>query len=395
MQLIHAFFATYADWDWARDAVTIPGVNDTSTYTRAVGREPMVIMSIERPMLNIVQNANQHTLDAIISSFKHAHRHLVEGAHWSNVYGLGGICGNVFKSTFLPSHESYIKLDLLLWGNSTAKARAWVSYVESRLPQVGNIYIYIYPGAHRPVVLSCQLLAQLQTSYPDWSVRLWPNRLVDANNSGRLATGLQSFYLLGLSPRKPASVKRVEAFLLSIENQLRRNEKFYDSTEMFVAVSKVSASHLPESITTPPAWPDNGIDPYDDSSDEEEVAETSDAAFAPVSSKQFKQARTQHLKGRNTPCIPAPKLRTSSDVYYRILWDHELDAEDYLIGYEDRFSGLKEMPVTNWKRDVEHEDFVGFDFNKSSLFFLGQSNMTCCRFHSIVLCTSDGKAMVS
>ena len=40
MQLIQAFFATYADWDRAQNAVTIPGVNDTSMYTRASGREP-------------------------------------------------------------------------------------------------------------------------------------------------------------------------------------------------------------------------------------------------------------------------------------------------------------------------------------------------------------------
>lgn len=198
-------------------------------------------------------------------------------------------------------------------------------------------------------------------------MRLWPSRLVVANNSERLATGLQSFYLLGLTPRKPASIKTVEAFLLSFEDQLRRNEKFYDSTEMFVSVSKVGPSQLPERITTPPVWPDNGIDPYDDLSDEEEVAGSSDderdtdTAFASLSSKQLRKARIQHLKSKNTPYISAPKLRTSSDVYHRILWDRKLNAEDYLIGYEDRFSGLKEMPVTNWKRDVEHEDFVGFD----------------------------------
>lgn len=137
VQLVRAFFATYAGWDWAKNPVTIPGVNDTSMYTRAVDREPMVIMSIEKPMLNLIQNANHHTLDAIVSSFKDAHQRLADGLPWTDVCGSKGICGDVFESTFLSSHESYIKLDLLLWGNSAAKARAWIGYVESRLPPVG------------------------------------------------------------------------------------------------------------------------------------------------------------------------------------------------------------------------------------------------------------------
>ncbi|KAF8517850.1 hypothetical protein JB92DRAFT_3095335 [Gautieria morchelliformis] len=340
-QLIHAFFATYADWDWAQDAVTIPGVSDSSTYTRAVGQEPMVIMTIEKPVFNVVQNANRHTLNAIVSSFTNANRQLADGLQWAELCGSGGICGKKFQSIFMSSHESYIKVDLILWGSSTAKARAWISYVESRLPY---------------------LLVHLQTSLPDWTVRLWPSRLVDANQ----ATGSQSFYLLGISPRihTPTSTEKVETTLLSFENQLRRNETFYDPTEMFVSLSRVGSSQLPKSITTPPAWPNSGIEPYEDLSNDEDVAELSDydsdAAFVPISSKQSKKNRPHQLKGRHTPHVPAPKLRTSSDVYYRILWDRELNPEDYLIGYEDRFSGLKEMPLPNWKRDVEHEDFVPF-----------------------------------
>jgi MJ1316 RNA cyclic group end recognition domain len=131
---------------------------------------------------------------------------------------------------------------------------------------------------------------------------------------------------------------------------------------MFVSLSRVNSPQLPKNITTPPVWPDGGIEPYEDLSDDEDIAELSDydsdAAFVSISSKAAKKNRSHQLKGRDTPHVPAPKLRTSSDVYHRILWDRELNAEDYLIGYEDRFSGLKEMPLPNWKRDVEHEDFV-------------------------------------
>jgi hypothetical protein len=215
-----------------------------------------------------------------------------------------------------------------------------------------------------------KLLVLLQTSLPNWGVRLWPVRLVDANNSGDLSTGLQTFYLLGLDALKElTSGKKIQTPLLAFEDQLRRNERFYDATEMFVSVSPVDPSQLPERITTPPVWPDGSIDPDDDTSDEED-AELSDkdeerdldAAFAPISAKQIKKSRPQQSRGNNTPHVPAPKLRTSSDVYNRIVWDRELDTEDYLIGYTDRFAGLQEMALTNWKRDVEHEEFVSLCF---------------------------------
>ena len=90
-------------------------------------------------MLNIVQNANRHTLDAIVASFKDAHNQSARGRHRMDVCRSGGICGDVFRFTFVSFYESFVRIDLLHWGRSTAKARAWISYVESRLPQVGDV----------------------------------------------------------------------------------------------------------------------------------------------------------------------------------------------------------------------------------------------------------------
>jgi hypothetical protein len=40
------------------------------------------------------------------------------------------------------------------------------------------------------------------------------------------------------------------------------------------------------------------------------------------------------------------------------MWDGNVSRGDYLIGYEDRFKGIKEMPLSGWKREVEDEAFV-------------------------------------
>lgn len=42
----------------------------------------------------------------------------------------------------------------------------------------------------------------------------------------------------------------------------------------------------------------------------------------------------------------------------RIIHDSAIISSDYLIGYEDRFEGIKEMPVTSWKRETDDLEFI-------------------------------------
>jgi uncharacterized protein (UPF0248 family) len=54
----------------------------------------------------------------------------------------------------------------------------------------------------------------------------------------------------------------------------------------------------------------------------------------------------------------AARLRSAGDVMNRIRWDPAMDAGDYLVGYEDRFSGLRERPLEQWKREQTDEEFI-------------------------------------
>ena len=45
------------------------------------------------------------------------------------------------------------------------------------------------------------------------------------------------------------------------------------------------------------------------------------------------------------------KLRTSKEIYHRILWDSQLSAEEYVIGYEERFDGLSEIALSDFDPD--------------------------------------------
>lgn len=192
------------------------------------------------------------------------------------------------------------------------------------------------------------------------------------------------FYLLGVSPsinfNKDASTRKgsdIHASLLNclrtFEGDLRANSKYYDDIETFIGLSSIKQSQLPsEVIPDPFVWPDNGIDPPldEDSDDEDDVtppsstnvmsdeglpAEEDWSEFKPISASKRKKAAA---KSKVTSYVPAEKLRTSSDVYNRLMWDPNVSKEEYVIGYEDRFLGIKEGPLASWKREVEDESFV-------------------------------------
>ena len=49
------------------------------------------------------------------------------------------------------------------------------------------------------------------------------------------------------------------------------------------------------------------------------------------------------------------KMKTVTDVVNRIIWDEDLDHNDFTVGYIDRFTGLKEKPFEDfsWKNPVD------------------------------------------
>ena len=219
---------------------------------------------------------------------------------------------------------------------------------------------------------------------------------------------IHGFYLIGLSPLqspedeqdKAAKNAQIRATLLNVlrsfEEFTHNNQRYYDQGEMFVALSDVKRSTLGSSVVLDNhQWADGGIDDEEgdepnagdsDDTEEDESIPSEDAAFVSSASRKRKikegKAKTTH--------VPAPmKLRTSVDVLNRLSWDPKVVKEDYVIGYEDRFKGIKEMPLASWKREVEDEAFVRFAVC-SVLHPI--TNTSLLRSRSIVLYTLSGRA---
>jgi hypothetical protein len=71
----------------------------------------------------------------------------------------------------------------------------------------------------------------------------------------------------------------------------------------------------------------------------------------PVRASSFSRAHVRvHLYPDTTPhtrfqeaAEPGKRLRPAHEVYNRIKWDSSLNPADYVIGYEDRFEGVKQI----------------------------------------------------
>ena len=73
--------------------------------------------------------------------------------------------------------------------------------------------------------------------------------------------------------------------------------------------------------------------------------------------KKTKKRETEVAASQDN--IPRSRLRPALDVLNRLRFDSKYSVDDYVIGYEDRHTGIMEMPVTSWKAsDSTVEDFI-------------------------------------
>ncbi|KAH8836019.1 hypothetical protein DL96DRAFT_1576408 [Flagelloscypha sp. PMI_526] len=346
-ELVRTFFHTYARWDWDAEMVTvpIPGVGP-STYRRNKLKEPMCILSIEKPSVNMTINASIHSRGALKEGFKLSDELMEKGASWSEVLQRGGL--NPLNE-FLTTYKSFIKMDVSYWSDDCMKGRALVGWLESRL---------------------VKLLVNLNATNPSLQARFWPTRLT-SENADDVDGHFNGFYLFGLrSSPLPTTLSSADADLAkkkvldslitslrTFETDIHSNAVYYDPAVSYVWIGQVGQSKLPPKIVPHNhEWADKG---FDDEflGDDDELDDIDD--IIPGASG----ADSSSLSPETTTASPStgeknPKLRTSIDVLNRLLWDPDIKSSDFVVGYEDRFRGVMEMPITSWKREIEDEAFI-------------------------------------
>lgn len=105
---------------------------------------------------------------------------------------------------------------------------------------------------------------------------------------------------------------------------------------------------------------DLALDPRPDDEGEsiDEFLNSSSKRSGTNSKARAKKARKAQIQAQSSTRPTHGSLRPALDVLSRIRHDHTLQEEDFIVGYSDRHTDVKELPVTLWKGDVTDEEFI-------------------------------------
>ncbi|KAI1757361.1 hypothetical protein F4782DRAFT_226016 [Xylaria castorea] len=346
--ILVTFFHHYAKFDWSVQLAFDPFFHKRLRYVRTA-REPMAILGFHPPSLNTALNASLPSVRTISDEFKRAYALLShEGMTWNTFLGTT----QEGPVELLARFKTFIKIDAQFWGVSLAKGSGFVGWLESRC---------------------VMLLVDLNRRLPNIHARIWPARFIN-EDVAEDGTDYQGYYLIGLdkwegSNEEPMSrddmkttLGSLHAALQKFEGQIRGDEKYFDSNTSWMSASLVNRSELGALRLDSREWGEYTIGDDDFDEDEEEDEEIIDSddegnsgpeAFTGKS--KSKKATTAHETAR--PAYSG-KFRSSADVINRIRWDPNMDSDDYIVGYEDRFLGTKERPLDAWKSEQTDEEFI-------------------------------------
>jgi poly(A) polymerase Pap1 len=129
--LIRQFFSIYASWDWEADMVS-PVPDRQVTYKRMQHREPMVILSIEKPIANLTFNATRNSVEVLSRAFRLTDEMLDARKGWAEVCGSSQSTKKPLE-LFLESYKTFIKIDVGYWGGSCLRGREVLGWLESKI----------------------------------------------------------------------------------------------------------------------------------------------------------------------------------------------------------------------------------------------------------------------
>ncbi|KAF2827523.1 hypothetical protein CC86DRAFT_349080 [Ophiobolus disseminans] len=342
--LIASFFYHFAQFDWANEMMYDALFHKKVPRYHRSAREPMVVVGYHAPNSNIAHTSTVPGLRTLVREAKVASELLSDpSTTWEQFFG--GVVDshhaprlNGGADSFLKAHSSYVKIDIQFWGRTLAKGKSLVGWVESRC---------------------LSLVVDIHKAFPELEVRIWPARFTDSDPN----SDYHGCYLIGLSKTsnstvlkghedKQLSKQTLDKLVDRFVTHLRTDEKNYNASMSWIDVSLTDPKDVKGMKLDEREWGEYVVDLEPDSDDDEEIDDLSDEMTEPI-----RRTIPQRPKPTATP-VSTSKLRPASDVLNRLRWDPNLDPADYIIGYEDRFLGAKEMGLENWKTEQTDEEFI-------------------------------------
>ena len=366
--LLTTFFTHYATFPWHTHPVFDPSFHRTRLpYTRSA-REPLAILGFYPPTLNTALSASVLSTKTIAAEFRRASAALAAAPSWASLAAAGE--GEGGAAEFLRGYKTYVRLDVQYWGLGLARGAQLLGWVESRC---------------------VMLLLEMQRRAGGVGGRMWPARFVERveNGEGREEgegqeegeEGGKEFkgcYLIGLEKGDEGMGREelrialggLQSVLARFESQMRGDERYFDVTCCWLSAGVVNRAELGELELDRREWGEYtpGEEEEDDEEEEEQVAEEEsgpgsgeDEFWTGAARKDRKKkgaAGRRPIAAVDLRADKTKKFRTAADAMNRIRWDPQLDSSDFVVGYEDRFTGAQEKDLGAWKTEQTDEEFI-------------------------------------
>ncbi|KAI1393974.1 uncharacterized protein F4822DRAFT_424432 [Hypoxylon trugodes] len=334
--ILTSFFHHYANFDWERNMVFDPFFHKNLRYVRTA-REPMVVLGFHGPSLNTAQAASVPTVRVISKEFNRIDALLSElDMEWSYL-----LRRNTGAAEFLYGYNTYAKITARFWSVPLARGGAFLDWFQSQCIFLFNV---------------------LSKQVPHLNPRIWPARFVSREYSAEESTEYEGHYLVGFEIQEShplivredmkVALAQVQATLYQFRTQVTNDTKYFDANSFWVDTDLVPDSGLGQLKVDDRDWGKYTLEAEDDEMGDLELwASTEQEASEP----RTKKDSTTRLPRRSKDGV---KLRSAGDVLNRLRWDPATDSSDYIVVYEDRFSGTMERSVDSWKSDTTHEEFI-------------------------------------
>lgn len=338
--IIRTFFAYYSTFDWAEGAVTDPLLPGHGKDIRRDAREAVVIQAIHSPTArpNVASSCTKLSAQTFTAEFSLAVGQINnEGWEW---------CLRPKERVvqeFLSTWGAFVRITLDIWDVDElpgGRTRDIVGALESKMTR-------LLVGLGR---------------LPGMEGRVWPARFyvppTKDEEKMKSENQYKGYYLVGISAKKDEIDSERNKILSSkVITIVREFERTVRESREFSAGS----CWVEMSVITKKTIIDMGLvlDSRDWSTPEHQVPSpsaqpevtTADEHEAPVHLIPI-TLPSSHRRGSSN------SLRPAQDIISRIKWDPTLNPSEFLIGYEDRFVGVKETQLENWKSEQTDEEFI-------------------------------------
>ncbi|CZT11238.1 uncharacterized protein RAG0_15436 [Rhynchosporium agropyri] len=363
--IVRTFFTYYSNFNWAAASVADPLLDPPSKVPRSA-RDAIFIPAIHIPTArpNVASSCTKLTAQTLSSQFSRLAQHL-ESGDWEWALQTKEAC----LADFMGSSGAFVRVGIDIWGIGSdagegeiaeSKVRGMLGALESRFPRL-LVSIGRIPGIEGRV----------------WPARLFVSEEEEKGKEKPEEGQLKGYYLLGVSARDDMEKDSKQVMEGKLVTAVREFERGVLEAKEFVEGSKnvwlvvdvvkrkevlgmnLVLDHQEWSMKNQPGRPSGAlVSSLNLELDGEEEVALSSGVTAPTSTPS---PHASQGSPKSSKAIKAPKttpLRPAHEIIARIKWDPDLDMDNYLIGYEDRFVGVKEMPLGKWKSESTDEEFI-------------------------------------